>query len=298
MRVGFVGLGTMGSRNVMNLLKAGHDVVVNDVRRAAAETLLARGARWVDSPRQAAAGAEIIFTSLPGPSEVELVALGEDGIVNGAQPGSIYCDLSTSSPTLARRITAAFAARGRTALDTPVSGGPYGAETGTLIIMCGGDEEAYGTARPVLEALGDNINYIGEAGAGQIAKLVHNMIGLCAGQLLAEGMTLGVKAGVDPERLRQAIIGGAYGKHTGLHRGLPEVVFKGDFDNPRFALALARKDVGLATALGREFNVPMPLANLAEQTMVDGIQRGWGGKDSSATFMIQEERAGVKVRTD
>src|SRR5436190_530575 len=136
MRVGFVGLGTMGSRNVMNLLKAGHEVVVNDVRRAAAEPLLARGARWADSPRQAAAGVEIIFTSLPGPTEVELVALGENGIVNGAQPGAIYCDLSTSSPTLARRITAEFAARGLTALDTPVSGGPYGAETGTLIIMC------------------------------------------------------------------------------------------------------------------------------------------------------------------
>lgn len=298
MKVAFIGLGTMGSRMVANLLAAGHEVVVNDVRREAADPLLAKGARWADSPALAASGAEITLTSLPGPREVEAVAMGESGVLHGIAPGAIYADLSTSSVSLARRIYAAFGEAGAHALDAPVSGGPYGAETATLIIMVGGDAPVFDRARPVFEAIGDKIQYIGDAGAGAVAKLVHNMIGIASGQILAEAFTLGVKAGVPPDKLLEAVRGGAYGRGMSLSQGLPQVVFKGDFDNPRFALALARKDLGLATELGRELGVPLAMASLAEQGMIEALNRGLGPKDSSAMFLLQEERAGVQVRTE
>jgi 3-hydroxyisobutyrate dehydrogenase-like beta-hydroxyacid dehydrogenase len=298
MKVAYIGLGTMGSRMVRNLLKAGHDVVVNDVRREAAEPLLALGARWADSPALAASAAELTLTSLPGPREVEAVAMGESGVLHGIPEGAIYADLSTSSASLARRIDVAFRERGVHALDAPVSGGPYGAETATLIIMVGGDQTVFERARPALESIGNNVTYIGEAGAGAVAKLVHNMIGIASAQIMAEAFTLGVKAGVAPERLLDAVRGGAYGKGMSLSQGLPQVVFKGDFDNPRFALALARKDLGLATELARELGVPMAMAAVAEQGMIEAMTRGYGPKDSSAVWLLQEERAGVEVRTE
>ena len=297
MRVAFIGLGTMGSRMVSNLQEHGHEVTVTDVRREAAGPALEQGAVWADTPREAARDAELVLSSLPGPREVDGVVLGDDGVVNGAAPEAIYADISNSSVSLARRIYAELKAKGIAALDAPVSGGPKGAQDGSLIIMVGGDEPAFERALPTFEAIGSNVQYVGAAGSGAIAKLCHNMIGLASGQILAEGFTLAVKAGLKPETFLQVLLGGAYGRQMGLRQGIPEVVFTGDFDTPRFALGLARKDIGLATELGREVNVPMPMANLAEQTMVEAMNRGWGGKDSSASFMLQEERAGVEVRS-
>jgi 3-hydroxyisobutyrate dehydrogenase len=227
---------------------------------------------------------------------VEAVALGEHGVLCGIPKGAVYADLSTSSPSLARRIDAAFVARGRYALDAPVSGGTHGADAATLIIIVGGDEEAYTRARPALEALGETITHVGPSGSGQIAKLMHNMISICADQVIAEAFTVGVKAGIDPRKLLDVVLGGAYGKRVSLSWMLPEVVFQGDFDTPRFALALARKDLGLATELAREYAVPVPLAALAEQTLVEAMNEGFGDKDCSANFLLQERRAGVEVR--
>ena len=298
MRIGFIGVGTMGGPMVLNLLEAGHEVVVNDVRRAAADRLIESGARWADSPREAAAGAELVLTSLPGPREVEIVALGDNGIVHGAERGAIYADLSTSSPTLIRRIHAAFAERGVDVLDAPVSGGPLGAQRGTLQVMVGGDEAVYERARPTLLAIGDKVSHMGDVGCGSIAKLVHNTIGYCALTAFAETFTLGVKAGVKAEKLMEAVRGGAYGQQNFLNVRLPEIILKDRFDTPNFALRLARKDVGLATELGREYNVPMAVANYVEQLFLEGLGRGWGDKDSSAIFMLQEERAQAKVRAE
>jgi 3-hydroxyisobutyrate dehydrogenase-like beta-hydroxyacid dehydrogenase len=297
MRIGFIGLGTMGGPMASNLMQAGHSLVVNDVRRAAGDRFVEQGARWADSPAEAAREAELTLTSLPGPKEVEQVALGEQGIIHGAARDAVYADLSTSSPTLIRRIHGVFAERGVHVLDAPVSGGPHGARAGTLQIMVGGDEAIFERARPAFEAIGENVTYIGDIGCGEIAKLVHNMVSYCAGLALAEGFTLGVKAGVKPEKLLEAIRGAAYGRGYMLSYRLPEVIFKGAYDNVGFALKLARKDVGLATELAREFNVPMEVASLAEQNLIQALVRGWGDKDSSAVFMLQEERAGVKVRT-
>jgi len=163
--------------------------------------------------------------------------------------------------------------------------------------MVGGDQALFRQLKPVLEAIGDKVGYMGEIGSGTIAKLVHNMIGICARMVVAEAFTLGVKAGVRPEALLEAVKGGAFGQGLLLTQVLPEIVFKGDFDTIRFALRLARKDLGLATELAREYDVPMAMAALAEQTMVEAIARGLGDKDFSAPWLLQEERAGVQVRS-
>ena len=297
MRIGFIGLGRMGGPMALNLMKAGHTLVVHDTRREAPGPHLARGAEWAESPSVAARSAELILTSLPGPAEVEAVALGTDGILHGAGRGAIYADLSTSSPTLIRRIHARCEERGIHVLDAPVSGGVRGAGRGTLQVMVGGDEALFRQLKPVLEAIGDKVGYMGEIGSGTIAKLAHNMIGICARMVVAEAFTLGVKAGVRPEALLEAVKGGAFGQGLLLTQVLPEIVFKGDFDTIRFALRLARKDLGLATELAREYDVPMAMAALAEQTMVEAIARGLGDKDFSAPWLLQEERAGVQVRS-
>lgn len=296
MRVGFIGLGNMGGPMASHIIEAGHTVTVYDTRREVAKPHLDKGARWADSPQALAAASEIIFTSLPGPKEVESVALGEAGLLQGAAPDSVYIDLSTNSPTLIRHIEEVFKKQRVHVLDAPVSGGPIGAQQATLAVMVGGDRAVYDRVKPVLDAIGNKVSYVGAIGSGAIAKLVHNMIGICTQAILAEGFTLGVKAGVDPEALRQAIADGAVGQGLMLNYMVPNVVFKGDFDTARFALKLARKDIGLASALGREYEVPMKVANIVEQDLIEGMARGWAERDSTAPFQLQEERAGVKVR--
>lgn len=297
MRVGFIGLGNMGGPMASHILAAGHALTVYDTRREAAKPHLEKGAQWADSPMAVAAASEIVFTSLPGPKEVEAVALGEGGLMQGAKPGLIYIDLSTNSPTLIRRIHDVYRQRGLQVLDAPVSGGPIGAQQATLAVMVGGDRAVYDRVKPVLDAIGNKVSYVGGIGCGAIAKLVHNMIGICTQTVLAEGLTLGVKAGVEPEALRKAIADGAVGQGLMLNYMVPNVIFKGDFDTVRFALRLARKDIGLASELGREFEVPLKVANLVEQDLVEAMAKGWGDRDSTVPFQMQEERAGVKVRT-
>ncbi len=297
MKVGFIGLGMMGHHMVANLQKAGHELVVYDIRREAADEALGRGARWAETPADAARQSAIVMTSLPGPKEVELVALGDNGVLAGASAGTIYVDLSTSSPTLIRRVHHVMGQRGVRVADAPVSGGVIGAEEATLQIMVGCDADLFEQIRPVLRAIGDKITYIGEVGAGEVAKLCHNQLALVVQQAVAEALTLGTKAGIQPERLLEAIRGGAYGRGGGgIGPGLEKTTLQGDWDRPRFALALARKDLGLATDLASEFGVPMPLAAMAEQALIECLNRGWGGKDMTAAFALQEERADVKVR--
>lgn len=300
MRIGFIGLGNMGGPMALNLIKAGHhQVCVFDVRRDAAAPHLGAGAAWADSPRALAAQSELVMTSLPGPPEVEQVVLGEGGAAHGMRPGSVYVDLSTNSPATVRRIAKALKEKGIDMLDAPVSGGTVGARAANLAIMVGGDEAVYRKVLPVLEILGakDQITHVGAIGAGNIAKLAHNQLCMVTSAAIAEAFTMAVKAGIAPEALLKVVSGGAFGRGL-LLAGLPAVVFKGSFDRPAtFALKLARKDLGLATELGREFCVPMPLAAVVEQELIEAVARGLGDKDGVITFKLQEERAGVKVRS-
>jgi 3-hydroxyisobutyrate dehydrogenase len=282
---------------VANLQKAGHELVVHDVRREAGEEALSRGARWAETPADAARQSEIVMTSLPGPKEVELVALGDNGILSGATKGTVYIDLSTSSPTLIRRIHQVMGQEGIRVADAPVSGGVVGAEDASLQIMVGCDADLFDQITPPLRAIGDKITYIGEVGAGEVAKLCQNQLALVVQQAVAEAFTLGTKAGIAPEKLLEAIRGGAYGRSGGsVGPGFERTTLQGDWDRPRFALSLARKDLGLATDLASEFGVPMPLAATAEQALIECLNRGWGGKDMTAAFALQEDRAQVQVR--
>jgi 3-hydroxyisobutyrate dehydrogenase len=295
MKVGFIGLGTMGSSMALNTIKGGYELVVHDLNRDAAAPHLEAGATWADTPRAVAAASEIVFTSLPGPLEVEAVALGDQGLLQGASPGKVYFDLSTNSPTLIRRIHDVFAAQGVHVLDAPVSGGPHGARSGRLAIWVGGDKSLFERYKSVLDAIGDQAYYVGPIGTGSVAKLVHNCTGYILQTALAETFTMGVKAGVDPLVLWQAVRQGALGRRRTFD-GLTQQFLPGRFDPPDFALRLARKDVTLAVEVGREFNVPMRLANLTLEELTEAMNRGWSQRDSRSAMLLQEERAGVTVR--
>ena len=294
--VGFIGLGNMGGGMAANIQKAGYPMVVYDIREEATRPFLENGARLANSPAEVAGLCDVTLTSLPGPREVEEVAVGREGLLEAIKPGAIFIELSTSRPTLIREIEPRFRQKGAHVLDAPISGGKTGAASGNLAVMVGGEREVFDRMKPLLDSFGDKVFYAGEIGAGSVAKLVHNMIGHGVKQAIAEGMTLGVKAGVDAEALWECVRRGSLGRMRVLHEGIAKTMFRGEYEPPSFALALSRKDIGLATELGREFNVPMPVANLAEQIVVQALNRGWGDLDSSATFMLQEESAGVEVR--
>ena len=280
-----------------NTIQGGHELVVHDIRRESATRHLEAGATWADSPREVAEASDIVFTSLPGPTEVEAVFLGEDGILQGMSAGKVYFDLSTSTPNLIRRIHDIALGQGVDVLDAPVSGGPRGAESRNLAIWVGGDKDVFDRCRPALDAIGDKAYYVGPIGCGAVAKLVHNCAGYVIQTALAEVFTMGVKAGVEPLALWQAVRRGAQGRR-GTFEGLAEHLLPGNFDPPDFALRLARKDVDLAVSVGREYDVPMRLANLALQEMTEAMNRGWGDRDSRVVMLLQEERAGVEVRVD
>jgi 3-hydroxyisobutyrate dehydrogenase len=295
MNVGFIGLGLMGASMASTLQTAGHALVVHDVRKVAAAPHLAAGATWKETPRAVAESAEVVFTSLPGPPEVEQVALGPDGLLHGVRPGSAIFDLSTNAPALVRRLDGLFTARGAHVLDAPVSGGPTGARTRRLAIWVGGERAVYDRYRPLLEAMGDQPYYVGPVGAGAVAKLVHNCASFTIRAVLAEVFSLGVKAGVDPDLLWRAVRQGNSGRRRTFDV-LAEKFLPGEFEPPSFALRLGHKDVSLATALGREVGVPMRLANLALEEITEALGRGWGDQDSSSFMLLQEERARVEIK--
>jgi len=297
MKVGFIGLGIMGASMASNLMKAGHELVVHDIKRDAAAPHLKAGAVWADTPRQVAEATEVVLTSLPGPPEMESVALGENGLLSGMAKGKVYFDLTTNSPAVVRRVHAVFAKKGVHLLDAPVSGGPSGARTRKLALWVGGDEAVFLKYKPVLDAIGDQPVHVGPIGAGSVTKLVHNCAGYAIQTALAEVFTLGVKAGVEPLALWQAVRQGAGGRQRTFDR-IPHQFFRGKYDPPNFALRLAHKDVTLATELGREQGVPMRVANLALADLTEALNRGWGERDSRVAMSLQEERSGIQVRVE
>ena len=222
MQAGFIGLGTMGASMAANLqtgLKArGDTLVVHDIRRDAASRHVRDGAVWADTPQAVAEQSEVIFTSLPGPPEFEAVAAG---LLAGIRKGTAYFDLTTNSPTVVRKAHEAFAAKGAHLLDAPVSGGPRGAASGKLAIWCGGDQDVFDQWKPVLDMIGDAAQYIGPIGAGSVAKLVHNCFGYIATAAAAEVFSMGVKAGIEPLAIWEAVRKGAIGRRgatSGLGR--------------------------------------------------------------------------------
>jgi 3-hydroxyisobutyrate dehydrogenase len=301
MKAGFIGLGTMGASMAANLQKGiqkdGHTVVVHDIRRESAEPHVRNGATWADSPASDAAECDIIFTSLPGPEEFEAVSFGENGLLSRIKRGAAYYDLTTISPTTVRQAHGEYEKKGAHLFDAPVSGGPRGAATAKLAIWCGGDADVFETWKQVLDTIGDQAKYIGPIGAGSVAKLVHNCYGYIATAAAAEVFSMGVKAGIEPLAIWEAVRQGAIGRR-GAFDSLTDQFLPNKYEPPAFALRLAHKDVSLATALGRELNVPMRLANLALADLSEGLNRGWGNRDSRAIMVLQTERAGVEIKVD
>jgi len=287
MNIGFIGLGLMGGPMAANLLKAGHALKVFDLKKENAAAL--KGATWSEAPSK---DVDIVFTSLPGPPEVEAVS---KKILAEAKTGTVWFDLSTNSVEVVRRAHARCAEKGIQMLDAPVSGGTAGAKSGRLALWVGGDEATFQRCLPVIKAIADEPFYVGPIGAGTIAKLAHNLSTFTVHAALAEAFTMRVKAGVEPLALYRALRQGASGRARTFDR-LAEKFLPGAYDPATFALKLAHKDVSLAVELGKAHGVPMHVAEHALAELAEAMRRGWGERDSRVFMTLQEERAGVSVR--
>ncbi len=265
MRVGFIGLGHMGGPMSANILAAGHDLVVHDVRAEAAADLLAAGAGWAGSPRETGAGRDVVITMLPTPRHVADVLLGPDGLLDGLAPGAAWVDMSTSVPEAAERVLALARPRQVAVLDAPVSGMAAGAKAGQLQIFVGGAAADYQRFRPLLESMGnpDRIIHVGGNGAGYTVKLMINLLWFGHLTATAEVLTVGVQAGVDLATLRRCLLASPAASNF-LERDVLSVLERGDYDDS-FALALACKDLGLAVDLARQVGVPAEVSALVEQ---------------------------------
>ena len=295
MKVGFIGVGNIGAPIAGQLLAAGHQLLVYDIRREATDGLIAAGARWAEGPAAMAGECDVVATCLPGPAEMERVCLGDGGLVARLKPGALYIDHTTNAPALVRQVAALLAEKDVAMVDAPVSGGMEGAQTRDLLVMAGGEAAAFERARPLLEAVAKRVIHTGGIGTGSIAKIMHNSASFTLDSVMAECWTVGVKAGIDAATIVHVFNEAALGHQMSLKVRLPATYLRGDFD-PRFSLALARKDLGLALELARQTETPMRFAALCEQELIEAMARGWAKRDASIALTLQEERAGVKVR--
>ena len=295
MKVGFIGLGTMGRGMALNLRRAGYDLVVHDLNRASGTAVEEAGATWADSVADLAGSVDVVFTSLPGPVEMREIGTGQGGLLSTLEPGSAWFDLTTNSPTVVREVHAIARQHGVELFDAPVSGGPKGAASGKLAIYVGGDRDAFDRVGSVLDAIGDQIIYVGEIGAGNTAKLVHNCASMIIRSGIAEVFTMGVKAGVEPAALWHALRQGAIGRARTFDR-IGDRYLQEAFDPPSFALALANKDLRLAIELADELDVPLRAAQLVQEDFQEALDRGWGNRDSQTPLLLQNERAGVSIK--
>ena len=292
LKVGYIGLGLMGKSIARNILKAGFPVVVHNRSRAAVDELVAEGAVAADSPREVAAQVDVVFTNLPDTPDVEKVALGENGIVEGAHDGLVFIDNSTIQPAAARKIAQALAAKNVFALDAPVSGGDIGARNGTLTVMVGGEASALEKVMPVLMAMGKTVTHVGDAGAGQVAKAANQI--MVAAQMVAMGelLVFAKKAGVDPRKVVEAIKGGAAQCWTLDVK--PPRLFDGN-RNPGFKAHMQLKDLRIVRETAKEYEIPISGAQANTELFQQMIDLGMGELDNSAVVGVIEKLAGVEI---
>ena len=292
LKVGYIGLGIMGKAMARNILKAGFPLVVHNRSRGAVEELVAEGAVEAFSPRQVAEQVDVIFTNLPDSPDVEQVALGTDGVIEGAHKGLIFVDNSTIKPATARKIAAGLAEKGVLCLDAPVSGGDIGAQQGTLAIMVGGPAEALEKVRQIFEVIGKKITLVGDTGAGQIAKACNQV--MVAAQMVAMGelLILAKKAGADPEKVIAAIQGGA--AQCWALDVKPARLFVGN-RNPGFKAYMQAKDLGIVMDTAREYGAPMPSAAVNTQLFNAMLEMEMRELDNSAVIGVIESLANVEL---
>jgi 2-hydroxy-3-oxopropionate reductase len=282
----------MGKPIARNLMKAGYTLIVHNRSQAGVEELCQEGAERADSPRAVAEMCDVVFTNLPDTPDVEKVVFGENGIIEGCHKGMIYIDNSTIKPETARKIAAALAERGAHALDAPVSGGDVGAKAGTLAIMVGGSEDAFAGARPIFEAMGKTITYVGESGAGQVAKACNQI--MVAAQMVAMGelLLLAEKTGVNPERVIEAISGGAAQCWTLDNK--PSRLFEGN-RSPGFKAHMQHKDLGIVLDTARSYGMPLPATAVNQQLYEAMLQLGMRDLDNSAVIGALEAISGIQL---
>ena len=287
-QIGFIGLGIMGKPMATHLLNAGYPLTVLDRVREPQDELVATGAHAGDSPRHVAGESDVVITMLPDSPDVEEVILGQNGVLEGLRPGSLVIDMSTISPAVARRVTAAVQKVGSDALDAPVSGGQVGAQNATLSIMVGASTTAFERAKPIFERMGKNIVHMGEAGAGQVTKAANQIVVAVTIAAVGEALVLASKSGVDPAKVREALLGGfAQSKILDLHGTR---ILQRNFQ-PGFKVKLHRKDLAIALNTARELGVALPVTSNIAELMNALIARGGGELDHSALVTILEELA-------
>ena len=278
MKVAFIGMGTMGGPMALNLLKAGHEVTVHNRTREREEPIAAAGAKRAASPAEAAAQAEVVITCVSDTPDVEAMIMGPGGVIETAKPGTVVIDMSTISPKATQKMAAALAEKGVKMIDAPVSGGSEGAQKGTLTIMAGGQAEDLERVRPVLEAMGKSITLMGPVGSGQMTKAINQIVISGTYLALAEGMTLGLKAGLDLDKVVQAISGGVAGSWILQNRS-------GNMIKNQYPLGfktrLHHKDLGIALDTAKELGVAAPLSGLVSQLETSLLAQGFGDEDMS-----------------
>jgi len=292
-KIGFIGLGIMGKPMAKNLLKAGYPLWVYDHGPAKVEELVQAGATGATSAKEVAGSTEVIITMLPDSPDVEQAVFGKDGVAEGVNPGAIFIDMSSINPLASKRIAAELAKKGVEMLDAPVSGGEPGAIEGTLAIMVGGKEEVFRRCLEIFKAMGKSIVHLGEVGAGNFAKLVNQIIVALNLEAISEGLVLGVKAGLDPQGLFEAIRGGLAGSKV-LEAKAP-MIFDGNF-KPGFRIRLHHKDLNNALSAAKDLGVAMPVTGLVQQMLVALINDGKGDCDHSAIVTFLEQLSKVEVR--
>ena len=292
LKIGYIGLGLMGKSMARNIMKAGYPLVVHNRSQGAVEELVAEGADAAASPAQVAEQVDVVFTNLPDSPDVEGVALGPGGIIEAAREGLVFVDNSTIKPATARMVAEKMGEKGVVCLDAPVSGGDVGARQGTLAIMVGGPAEALEKVRPVLQAMGKTITHVGGAGAGQIAKAANQI--MVAAQMVAMGELLifARKAGADPEKVVQAIQGGAAQCWTLDVK--PERLFAGN-RQPGFKAYMQAKDLGIVLDTARQYGIPLTAASLHTQLFNAMLEMGLGDLDNSGVIGVIEALAGTSL---
>ncbi len=293
MKIGYIGLGKMGMPMAKNLRAAGHELVVHNRSRAKVDDFVAEGGIAAASPAEVAGQVEVLCVNVPTPEiSVELL-LGPDGAIETVTDGQLWIDFGTNGPDTARTCAAAGAEKGAGYLDAPVSGGPGGAEAGTLAMFVGGAEEDFQRGKELLDILGGNVQLFGPVGSGCVAKLANQMIIAGVRAANAEAFVLAVKNGIDPAQLYKTLMG-AFAASRCMEVDLPNLVLKRDF-SARFAVDLLLKDLGLALELGRRSEVRLLATSLADQLFQETRQHGYGDLDAAAVFKPLEELTGVEV---
>jgi len=294
MNVGFIGLGTMGGPMARNLLKKGHRLTVFDTVPTAVQGLVAAGATAADTPRAVAAASEVVITMLPDAPDVERVALGKDGVVEGLPPGSVYVDMSTIDPGTTKKIGEAVAARGCTMVDSPVGKTADHAVAGTLTLMVGGDAAAIARVRPVLDAMGTDFFHCGALGAGQTMKLLNNLLAQAIGEASVETVVAGTKAGLTLD-LMLSVLKTTMAWNNQLAISMQKRSMMGDF-KPGFMMKLAHKDCRLAVSMVESLGVRAPVGRATLASLEEGLAQGYQDHDVGALLKMREDAAGVKVR--